>query len=133
MHRSWPLLTIVLLAAACGGSGTEKPFLPAPTAKCLRDKGYDVSLNTGVDVVISTAEFGGLRALEPGGGNELQIAFTAGPQDALFERQAIRRTAPPRLRPRIDDITRIKRNAVLRWTIAPSSDDEQTAIDCLSS
>ncbi len=134
MRRSPFVLALVPLAlTACGGSSVQKPFLPGPTADCLRDKGYTVSTEKGVDLVIASAEYGGLRALKPKGDNELQIAFAAGPGDADFELQAIQRTAPPRLRIRIRDITREKRNAVLRWTIAPTPDDEQTALDCLSS
>jgi hypothetical protein len=133
MRRSLLALVLFPLAlTACGGSASTEPFLPGPTAKCLRDKGYTVSQDKGVDLVISSAEYGGLRASKPGGDNDLEIAFTAGPGDAQLELQAIRHTAPPRLRLRIGDITRVKRNAVLRWTIAPTSDDEQTALDCLT-
>ena len=134
MRRALLALVLVPLAfTACGGSSSTEPFLPGPTAKCLRGECYTVSQDKGVDLVISSAEYGGLRASKPTGDNDLEIAFAAGPQDAQLELQAIRRTAPPRLRLRIGDITRIKRNAVLRWTIAPASDEEQTALDCLKS
>jgi hypothetical protein len=134
MRRALIALALVPLAlTACGSSASTEPFLPGPTAKCLRDKGYTLSQDKGVDLVISSAEYGGLRASKPNGDNDLEIAFAAGPQDAQLELKAISRTAPPRLRLRIGDITRVKRNAVLRWTIAPASDEEQTALDCLSS
>jgi hypothetical protein len=129
------LLVPLGLVAACGGtSGPPKPYLPVATAKCLRDKGFHVSMSSSeVQLVISTAYYGGLRAWHTRAGNQLEIAFTANDRDAVGEFRGIRSVAPKRLKPHIHDVTRIERNAVLLWTIAPSQTDEQDAIACLSS
>lgn len=129
------LAPLALLASACGGgSSSTAPFAPEPTAKCLRDKGYTVSTRAAdLQLVIATADNGGLRALRRGDSNPLEIAFTAGPEGAREELKAIRNVAPKKLRPHIGDITRVKRNAVLLWTIAPAAQDEQDALGCLSS
>jgi hypothetical protein len=134
VRRLLLLLPLCALAVACGsGSKTSGPYLPKPTAACLRSHGLHVSLQPpDVQLVIRTADFGGLRAWHTRAGNQLQIAFTRNERTADLEKRAIRRVAPPLLKRRIDDVTRIERNAVLLWTIAPSADDEQTAVACLS-
>jgi hypothetical protein len=129
---------LALLASACGGGGSSSsstaPFALRPTAKCLEGKGYKVSTKPAdLQLVIATADNGGLHAVRHGDTSPLEIAFAANAAGAREELKAIRNVAPKSLRPHIADITRVKRNAVLLWTVAPSQQDEQDALGCLSS
>ena len=135
MRRLLLLVPIGLVAAACGGStSSTKPFLPAPTAACLRTQGFTVSTRQkDLQFVIALADNGGLLAHTAKNENTLQIAFTNGPRDAVDEFRAIERVAPKELRLHIRDVASIARNAVLLWTIAPTAKQQQTVVDCLKS
>lgn len=134
MRRLLLLLPVALVAVACGGAKKAGPYLPGPTAACLRDHGFTVSTSSkDLELVIATADNGGLHAWHTKAGNQLEIAFMADEPSTRDELKAIRNVAPKRLRPHIADITRVQRNAVLLWTIAPSAQDDQTSLSCLSS
>jgi hypothetical protein len=135
VRRLLLLVPIGLLAVACGGSSSaKKPFLPEPTASCLRTQGFTVSTRQkDLQFVFQLADNGGLVAHAPKNENTLQIAFAAGPKAAVDEYRAIARVAPKELRLHIRDVASIARNAVLLWTIAPTQKQTQTVLDCLKS
>jgi hypothetical protein len=127
------LAPLALVAAACGSS-TVKPFLPEPTAKCLRGESFTVSTaDRDVPLVAAAAANGGLRATPQGGGNTLIMAFAEDGKDATNVERAIRRVAPATLRPHLQDVMSAKRNAVLLWTVSPTAAQQATALDCLRS
>jgi hypothetical protein len=133
MRRLLLLVPLALLAAACGQS-TVKPFVAGPTAKCLREKGYQVTTGDAeIGLVASTAANGGLRATPKGGGNTLTLAFAADGKDAASIEGAFRRFAPKTLRPHLGDVMSAKRNAVLLWTISPTAEQQATVLACLRS
>jgi hypothetical protein len=124
------LLTgLLFLLAACGGA--EPAAYKAPqSAKCLSKLGYRVTTrDRGVGVVAAAAPNGGLRAFEPG--NTVTIAFGANSDDALQIEGAFRRFAPKTLRPNIDDVMRVQKNAVLLWTVTPPEDEMTKVFGCL--
>jgi hypothetical protein len=132
--RSLLLLAPIALVAAACGQGVAKPFLPGPTAKCLRQHNFTVSTSdANVPLVASTAANGGLRATPKAGGNTLIVAFGADGNDAARVRRSFRRVAPSSLRPHLADVMSSQGNAVLLWTITPAPELEQTALGCLSS
>ena len=135
MRRLLLLVPIGLVAAACGSSSSaSKPFLPEPTAACLRDQGFTVSTRPqDLQIVIQLADNGGLVAHTTKNANTLQIAFAAGPKGAVDEFRKIARVAPKQLRLHIRDVASIARNAVLLWTVAPTQKQQQTVLDCLKS
>jgi hypothetical protein len=129
------LLLIVLasllatLLAACS-SGEPSTYKADPTAQCLRKLGYRVTtIDQDVGVVAAAAPNGGLRAFEPG--NTVTIAFGANQDDALKIEGAFRRFAPKKLRPNIDDVMRLQKNAVLLWTVTPPEDEMNKVFGCL--
>ena len=134
--RRGPLLfalaASLLLLSACGSSA-EKPFLPGPTAACLRQHDFEASTSKGVPLVETAAANGGLRASPPGGGNTLVVGFAADEQGAADLRRTIRRLAPAKLRAHLSDIVSSSRNAVLVWTVSPTQEQQQTVLGCLSS
>jgi hypothetical protein len=133
VRRLLVLAPLALVAAACGSS-TVKPFLPEPTAKCLRGQGFTVSTaEADVPLVASAAANGGLRAAPAGGGNTLVMAFAEDGKDAATVERAIRRVAPATLRPHLQDVMSAKRNAVLLWTVSPTAAQQSAALNCLRS
>ena len=128
MRRVPVLVVVALLLAGC--SSEPSVYKAEPTAKCLRGKGYRVTTDSAeIGVVAAAAPNGGLRAFEPG--NALTIAFGESSDDALGIQRAFRRFAPPRLRPHIDDVMRIQKNAVLLWTVTPPAEEMDTVFGCL--
>jgi hypothetical protein len=131
MRRLIPIAVLALVVAGCG-AGAAKPFLPGPTAKCLKSAGYVVSTSDAeVGLVASTAENGGLRVTPKGGGNTLIMAFAADGPDAANVQRSFRRFAPAGLRPHLGDVMSSKRNAVLLWTVTPSAEQQQLVLGCL--
>ena len=126
------LLVAVTALAACGSS-VPKPYLPGPTAACLEQHNYTVSTSKGVPLVESTAANGGLVARPQAGGNTLVIGFAEDADGAADLQKAVRRFAPPKLRPHLRDIMSATKNAVLVWTVSPSPEQQQTVVGCLSS
>ena len=129
MQRFVLLIVTVSFLAACGGSEPSAYKAPS-TAKCLRKMGYRVTTkDRGVGVVAAAAPNGGLRAFEPG--NTVTVAFGANSDDALQIEGAFRRFAPKKLRPNIDDVMRVQKNAVLLWTVTPPEDEMNKVFGCL--
>jgi hypothetical protein len=128
MRRVLPLVAVALLVAGCNSEPSV--YKAEPTAKCLRGKGFRVTTEgSEVGVVAAAAPNGGLRAFEPG--NTVTIAFGESSDDALGIQRAFRRFAPKRLRPHIDDVMRLQKNAVLLWTVTPPSEEMDTVFGCL--
>ena len=128
MRRVLPLVAVALLVAGCNSEPSV--YKAEPTAKCLRGKGFRVTTEgSEVGVVAAAAPNGGLRAFEPG--NTVTIAFGENQDDALQIEGAFRRFAPKRLRPHIDDVMRLQKNAVLLWTVTPPSEEMDTVFGCL--
>ena len=122
-----------IVVAGCGGRNTSA-YKPAPTATCLKKKGF-TGVTTAADKVGFIAAFsanGGLFAHPPGSGNTLTIAFAADPKGALATEGAFTRHAPASLRPHISDVMESQRNAVLLWTVTPSQQILSDALGCLT-
>jgi hypothetical protein len=128
MRRVLPLVAVALLVAGCNSEPSV--YKAEPTAKCLRGKGFRVTTEgSEIGVVAAAAPNGGLRAFEPG--NTVTIAFGESSDDALGIQRAFRRFAPKRLRPHIDDVMRLQKNAVLLWTVTPPAEEMDTVFGCL--
>jgi hypothetical protein len=82
-----------------------------------------------IGVVAAAAPNGGLRAFEAG--NALTVAFGQDSDDALGIQRAFRRFAPKSLRPNIDDVMRVQKNAVLLWTVTPPLQEMNEVFGCL--
>ena len=133
MRRVLPLLVVVLALPACGGNSTA-PFKPDATAKCLKTKGFTVTTDEAkIGFVAAAAQNGGLRAV-PADRNALTIAFGADGKDAVQHLvPAFKRFVSPHYRRRFADVYERKRKAVLIWTVAPTAEELQTTLGCLSS
>jgi hypothetical protein len=133
--RRFPLLAallLVLVLAACG-SGSSKPYTAAGTKACLAKQGF-TGVTTSPDKLGFIAAFagnGGIQAKSPAG-NVLTIAFTDGPGSVPGTEKAYRKAAPPSLRPHMSDIMESQGNAVLVWTVSPTSSELTTAENCLA-
>jgi hypothetical protein len=125
-------VVFVMVLAACGGSST-KAYTAAGTKACLAKQGF-TNVTTAADRVGFIAAFaanGGLQAKSKSG-NVLTIAFADDPTSVPGIEKQYRRAAPARLRPHMADIMESQRNAVLVWTVSPTSTELSTAEDCLS-
>jgi hypothetical protein len=126
-----PLVLLALLAAGCGAR-SNKPFTAAGTIGCL--KSHDFTRVSGspakVGFIAGFAENGGLIATSPSN-NTVTIAFTTDANEVTSTEDAFRKAAPARLRPHMGDVMRSSRNAVLVWTLTPTSDDEGAVEGCL--
>lgn len=134
--RRFPLLAallLVLVLAACG-SGSSKPYTAAATKACLVSQGFTgVTTNADkVGFIAAFAENGGLQGRSKTG-NVLTIAFTDSAASVSGTEKAFRRNAPASLRPHMSDIMESQGNAVLVWTISPTSDELSAAEGCLHS
>jgi len=129
VQRSLLLIVLASLLAACGGA-EPAAYKASPSAACLRKLAYRVTtVDREVGVVAAAAPNGGLRAFEPG--NTVTIAFGANTDDALQIEGAFRRFAPRKLKPNIDDVMRVQKNAVLLWTVTPPEDEMNKVFGCL--
>jgi hypothetical protein len=133
--RRFPLLAalvLVLVLAACG-SGSTKPYTAAGTKACLVQKGLTggTTDDSKVGFIAGFADNGGLLA-KSATGNVLTIAFTADSGSVAGEEKAFRRAAPASLRPHMADIMEAQGNAVLVWTVSPSSQELSDAEGCLA-
>ena len=127
-----PVLLVVLLAVLAAGCQTEPSAYKAePTAKCLRKKlGYDVTTDPAeLGVVEGHAANGGLLAFHPG--NAVRIAFGENSDEASGIENGFRRFAPKKLKPHIDDVMRVQKNAVFLWTVTPPQEEINQVYDCL--
>jgi hypothetical protein len=129
MRRVLPLVAVALLVAGCGNS-EPSVYTAEPTAKCLRGNAFRVTTEPmEIGVVAAAAPNGGLRAFEAG--NALTVAFGQDSDDALGIQRAFRRFAPKSLRPNIDDVMRVQKNAVLLWTVTPPLQEMNEVFGCL--
>lgn len=120
------LAGLLLATAGCGG---DSAYELAPTRACLEDAGVAVD-TTRVDVVASTAQSGALHASFPS--NEVTVAFGEDVEDAEQTARAYQRFAPRRLRAKLPNILKRRRNVVMLWGVSPAPQDETTVVDCLS-
>jgi hypothetical protein len=122
------LIGLVLLAAACNSEPST--YKAAPTASCLRKAGYRVTTDPAkLGVVEGHAANGGLIAFHPG--NAVRVAFGSSSDDAIGIEHGYRRFAPKKLKPHIDDVMRVQKNAVLLWTVTPPVDEMNKVFGCL--
>ena len=127
--------SLAVAAAGCGGSSVQKPYTAQGTAPCLRDKGFThVTTNAAkVGFIAGFAENGGLKA-EAKDGNVLTIAFAADDTEGVASTEkAFTRFAPKKLRPHINDIMESQGNAVLVWTVTPTTAQLDDVKGCLGS
>jgi hypothetical protein len=123
-------VALVGLAVAGCGAKNVRVYHADGSAKCLRDAGYRVRTDAeNLGVVAAAAPLGSLRAFEPG--NTVTISFGNDHREALNISKLYRKFAPKRLRPHIDDVMEIQKNAVLLWTITPPTEDHDKVTGCL--
>jgi hypothetical protein len=134
VRKAVPLLVLLALLAAGCGARSSKPYTAAGTVDCLKSHKFtNVSTSPAkVGFIAGFADNGGIIATSPSN-NTVTIAFTKDPTEVPSTEDAFRKAAPARLRPHINDIMRSNRNAVMVWTTAPSSDDDQAVTACLNS
>jgi hypothetical protein len=119
----------VMAAAGCGAKAA-KTYHVDGTAKCLKDAGYRVRTDADhLGVVAAAAPLGSLRAFESA--NTLTISFGNDHREAVNITKLYRKFAPKKLRPHIDDVMEIQKNAVLLWTVTPPMDDHDKVLGCL--
>jgi hypothetical protein len=122
-------ITAGLFLAGCS-SGEPSTFKAGPTATCLKGNGYRVTTDDAkVGVLAANAPNGGLLAKEPG--NALTIAFAQDSDDAIKTAAAVKKFAPKKLQPHINDVMRTQKNAVLLWTVTPPQDELKKVYACL--
>jgi hypothetical protein len=125
---------VCVLVAGCGAR-SDKPFTAAGSAACFAKASGFKKVTTEpakVGFIAGFAGNGGLRATASDG-NVLTIAFALDEAAAASTQRAFRRFAPAKLRPRMGDIMEADRNAVLVWTVTPTSEQLATAKSCLHS
>ncbi len=126
------VVAALLVALAVTGCGVEsaKAFHVQETAKCLRGAGYRVRTDaSNLGVVAAAAPLGSLRAFEPG--NTVTVSFGSDHREAINISELYRKFAPRKLRPHIDDVMEVEKNAVLVWTVTPPSKDHDKVFGCL--
>jgi hypothetical protein len=126
-----PVLLVVLVCVLAAGCDTEPSVYKAePTAKCLRKHGYRVTTDRAkLGIVEAHTANGGLLAFHPG--NAIRIAFGDSSDEAEGIKSGFRRFAPPKLKPHIDDVIRIQKNAVMLWTVTPPQEQINEVFGCL--
>ena len=135
MRRIPPLaaLVLVLVLAACG-SGSPKPYTAGATKACLAQKGFTgvTTAPAKIGFIAAFAANGGIQARSKTG-NVLTIAFADSATSSPGIEKEYRKAAPPRLRPHMGDIMESRGNAVLVWTVSPSSQELSDVESCLAS
>jgi hypothetical protein len=123
---------VVLVLAGCGASRNAN-YTATGSAKCLAKKGFSAVTTDPLRVgfIAASADNGGLVAKSKSG-NVLTIAFAADRESAASTEAAFRRRAPKALRPHMSDIMESQRNAVLVWTVSPTSQELADAESCLA-
>jgi hypothetical protein len=118
---------IAFAVAGCGGNATHTYHVDG-TAKCLTKAGYRVK-TTNLGIVADSAPLGSLRAFQPG--NAVTISFGNNHREARNVSELYRKFAPKKLRPHIDDVMEIQKNAVVLWTVTPPTADHEKVLGCL--
>ena len=100
---------------------------------CVQETGVTTDPDK-IGFVAAFADDGGLRGTSPDH-NVLTIAFAADAESSSTSslEDSFRTHAPASLRPHMGDIMSVNRNAVIVWTISPSSDDSDAINRCLRS
>jgi hypothetical protein len=121
---------VLLVALAAAGCGVEsvKTYSADATAKCLQDAGFRIK-RANLGLVADSAPAGSIRAFEPG--NAVTISFGNDHPEAVNISELYRKFAPKKLRPHIDDVMEVQKNAVVLWTITPPSKDHDRVFGCL--
>jgi hypothetical protein len=117
----------VLLTAGCGGGGKKEPFTLSATRSCLGDQSVKTTRQLGDDFVASTAPGGAMRA--DLGDNTVTISFGEDETQADQIATAYRRFKGKNIG--IENVLRVRRNAVMLWEETPSPGDEAVVTDCL--
>ena len=121
---------LALLAVSGCGASAAKTYHVDGTAKCLKEEGYRVRTDAdNLGVVAAAAPLGSLRAFEPG--NTVTISFGNDHREAVNISKLYRKFAPKKLRPHIDDVMQIQKNAVLLWTVTPPLEEHDKVLGCL--
>jgi hypothetical protein len=127
-HLAAGALTVLALVGC--GAKEPKTYHVDGTATCLKDEGYRVRTDAdNLGVVPAAAPLGSLRAFEPG--NTVTISFGNDHSDAVNISKLYRKFAPKKLRPHIDDVMEIEKNAVLLWTVTPPMERHDRVVGCL--
>jgi hypothetical protein len=123
-------IAVVLVAVAATGCGVEsvKAYDVDATAKCLQDAGYRIQ-RANLGLVADSAPNGSIRAFEPG--NAVTISFGNDHREATNISELYRKFAPKKLRPHIDDVMEVQKNAVILWTVTPPQKDHDKVFGCL--
>ena len=124
------LVVAAALVVALTGCGVEsvKAYKADPTAKCLEDAGFRIQ-RANLGLVADSAPNGSIRAFEPG--NAVTISFANDHSEAKNISKLYRKFAPKKLRPHIDDVMEVQKNAVILWTVTPPPKDHDTVFGCL--
>jgi hypothetical protein len=117
--------SLVLLASACGGSGSSALYTLQKTRACL--SANHVKLGGALDFVATTATGGALKAHLPS--NFVTIVFGATIADADNIDQAYQQFHAKNVG--IEDVLRQDRNAVMLWHEHPADADLAEITGCL--
>ena len=117
--------SLVLLASACGGSGSSALYSLQKTRQCLSAK--HVKLGGPLDFVATTATGGAVKAKLPS--NFVTIVFGETAADADNIDQAYERFHAKNVG--IKDVLREDRNAVMLWHEHPADADLAEITGCL--
>jgi hypothetical protein len=129
VHHVAAAAVVAFAGVGCGAKATSVYRIDA-TAGCLRDAGYRVRTDADhLGIVAAAAPLGALRAFEPG--NNVTISFGNNHAEAVNVSKLYRKFAPKKLRPHIDDVMEIQKNAVLLWIVTPPVDDHDKVVGCL--
>jgi hypothetical protein len=120
---------VAFVVAGCGGgSSSGSLHTRAATKQCFEvTLGIHSFPSVSDDFVASTASNGALRARLPD--NAVTVLFGDGPSEASNLADAYRRFRAKNVG--IEDVLRVKDNAVLLWQLHPSAEDETKIQDCL--
>jgi hypothetical protein len=120
---------VIFIAAGCGGGSSTGPvYSIAKTKKCLQTLGIHNFPHIGDDFVASTASNGALRARLPD--NAVTILFGQSADEANNLADAYRRFRAKNVG--IEDVLRVKNNAVLLWQLHPPAQEESNVSDCVT-
>ena len=127
MRRTAPLIAAVLLAGC--GNPVHNHYSVKDTKPCLKKLGYAVVDASQRGPIEASAPEGALLAKERG--NAVVVTFGGDATEAANIKRAYRRFASKKLRPHLDDVMMSQKNAVLRWTVTPPSDELGRVLGCL--
>jgi hypothetical protein len=120
---------VAFVVAGCGGgSSSDGLYTRAATKQCIEDTLSIHSFpSVSDDFVASTASNGALRVRLAD--TAVTVLFGESPSEANNLADAYRRFRAKNVG--IEDVLRVKNNAVLLWQVHPSAEDEARVQDCL--